>query len=202
MDNIEKEYLNRSKEYDLYVSPNKELKFITNTSKYINKNLKKTLNKEIDRNYSIYTLNQYTYNLDISYQLEAGVYEFALIYTTIKNIEETLISAIYKDKLNDIIYNLKDLTSAIQNWLKDENFNFQKIAFLPPQELNPSVWQELIRRQTLREYKKNNIATTDLYKCYKCGERRCQAVQMQTRSADEPMTTFITCLVCFNTFKK
>ena len=53
-----------------------------------------------------------------------------------------------------------------------------------------------------KEYKKNNMAATNLYKCYKCGERKCQVMQMQTRSADEPMTNFVTCLVCHNNFKR
>ena len=46
------------------------------------------------------------------------------------------------------------------------------------------------------------MSYTDLYKCYKCKERKCKVIQLQTRSADEPMTNFITCLVCFNTFTK
>ena len=53
-----------------------------------------------------------------------------------------------------------------------------------------------------REDTENNMATTDLYKCYKCGERKATSYQMQVRSADEPMTIFVTCLVCYNTFTK
>ena len=38
--------------------------------------------------------------------------------------------------------------------------------------------------------------TTDEFKCGKCGLRECTFYQKQTRSADEPMTTFITCVKC------
>lgn len=36
-------------------------------------------------------------------------------------------------------------------------------------------------------------AETDMFKCGKCGQRKCSYRQLQTRSADEPMTTFVTC---------
>ena len=38
--------------------------------------------------------------------------------------------------------------------------------------------------------------TTDEFKCGKCGKRKCTYYQKQTRSSDEPMTTFITCVNC------
>eukprot|EP00485_Elphidium_margaritaceum_P002610 CAMPEP_0202695780 /NCGR_PEP_ID=MMETSP1385-20130828/9278_1 /ASSEMBLY_ACC=CAM_ASM_000861 /TAXON_ID=933848 /ORGANISM="Elphidium margaritaceum" /LENGTH=323 /DNA_ID=CAMNT_0049351857 /DNA_START=87 /DNA_END=1055 /DNA_ORIENTATION=- len=41
-------------------------------------------------------------------------------------------------------------------------------------------------------------AMTDEFKCGKCGKRKCKYSQAQTRSADEPMTTFVTCLTCGN----
>lgn len=40
------------------------------------------------------------------------------------------------------------------------------------------------------------IASTDQFKCHKCLQRKTTYFQMQTRSADEPMTTFISCLNC------
>jgi transcription elongation factor S-II len=44
-------------------------------------------------------------------------------------------------------------------------------------------------------------AETDMFKCGKCQQRRCTYYQMQTRSADEPMTTFVTCVNCNNRWK-
>ncbi|GLJ12872.1 hypothetical protein SUGI_0199640 [Cryptomeria japonica] len=44
-------------------------------------------------------------------------------------------------------------------------------------------------------------ATTDQFKCGKCGQRKTSYYQMQTRSADEPMTTFVTCVNCNNHWK-
>lgn len=40
-----------------------------------------------------------------------------------------------------------------------------------------------------------------VFKCPKCHKRKVTYYQMQTRSADEPMTNFITCLYCNNRWK-
>ena len=39
-------------------------------------------------------------------------------------------------------------------------------------------------------------------KCYRCGTNKCFYYQIQTRSADEGMTTFYTCTQCGNRWKK
>ncbi|KAL6123462.1 hypothetical protein ACLB2K_075984 [Fragaria x ananassa] len=44
-------------------------------------------------------------------------------------------------------------------------------------------------------------ASTDQFKCGRCGKRKTTYYQMQTRSADEPMTTYVTCVVCNNRWK-
>ena len=44
-------------------------------------------------------------------------------------------------------------------------------------------------------------ANTDNFTCYRCKSKRCSYYQLQTRSADEPMTTFVTCIDCGNRWK-
>ena len=78
------------------------------------------------------------------------------------------------------------------------------ISKISHQEMNPNVWNKLIEKKLKRD---KNIAegdvrsATDEYKCYKCKKKKCTFYQLQTRSADEPMTTFITCLNCGNRWK-
>mgnify|MGYP001186892887 FL=1 len=45
------------------------------------------------------------------------------------------------------------------------------------------------------------MATTNIFTCKKCGKKKCSFYQLQTRSADEPMTTFVNCLVCGSSWK-
>ncbi|KAJ3160005.1 RNA polymerase II elongation factor [Geranomyces michiganensis] len=42
----------------------------------------------------------------------------------------------------------------------------------------------------------DTMAETDWFQCSKCKMRKTKYYQMQTRSADEPMTTFVTCVNC------
>jgi len=44
-------------------------------------------------------------------------------------------------------------------------------------------------------------AETDMFQCSNCKKRRCKYFQMQTRSSDEPMTTFVSCLNCGKRWK-
>jgi transcription elongation factor S-II len=60
-----------------------------------------------------------------------------------------------------------------------------------------------IKKKALCECERGQTrqASTDQFKCGKCGQRKCTYYQMQTRSADEPMTTFVTCVNCNNRWK-
>ncbi|KAL9686554.1 hypothetical protein QQ045_030946 [Rhodiola kirilowii] len=60
-----------------------------------------------------------------------------------------------------------------------------------------------IKRKALLECEREAApkSTTDQFKCSKCGQRKTTYYQMQTRSADEPMTTFVTCVNCNSHWK-
>ena len=62
-----------------------------------------------------------------------------------------------------------------------------------------SLIREIIKKKEYIIDKEKNVATTDQYTCKKCGESKCSVSQLQTRGADEPITTFITCCVCYDT---
>ncbi|XP_028759112.1 transcription elongation factor TFIIS-like [Neltuma alba] len=62
---------------------------------------------------------------------------------------------------------------------------------------------ETIKRKALFDCERGQKpkATTDQFKCGKCGKRESIFHQMQTRSADEPMTTYVTCVSCNHHWK-
>ena len=52
------------------------------------------------------------------------------------------------------------------------------------------------------KYDTQLVARTDMFTCGKCKSKRCTYYTMQTRSADEPETIFITCLDCGKNWKR
>lgn len=83
--------------------------------------------------------------------------------------------------------------------LKDGEFMPHDIPFMTYSELFPEKWAEALEMAMKREAKMLTVdksMATDMFKCSKCGKRECTYYEMQTRSADEPMTQFIRCLNC------
>ena len=146
------------------------------------------------RKNNVKKINKLINNTVDSIIIEAGIYEYSIIYCVSKDYILNLILNIYNDKILNIIDNLSPK-------LLERRLDLQCLAFLPPHELNPDAWANEIKKKELQEFKKNNIATTDAYKCRKCGERKSKVTQLQTRSADEPMTTFVYCMICQYTMK-
>ena len=75
----------------------------------------------------------------------------------------------------------------------------QLVAFMTHHEFKPDHWKTLIDRKMKRDaskYVDNTQASTDMFTCKKCRSKRCTYYEMQTRSADEPSTLFVTCLDC------
>ena len=102
--------------------------------------------------------------------------------SNVKNLIISQINDLYVDNRNNAI-NINTI---------DEYLN------QTPQERCPKLWDAVIKKTEFIEEKKNNIYTTDIYECYKCHKRRCTIEIIQTRSADEPATTFVNCVVCGN----
>jgi transcription elongation factor S-II len=133
--------------------------------------------------------------------LEKGIYNFAIKEANqrkiIKKWENPHFTQLYVDRLRSIYINLKmpDLLEQIKNReIKPEN-----LAFMTHQELNPEHWKEYIERKIKRDsskYTTNIEASTDMFTCKKCKSKKCTYYELQTRSADEPTTVFITCLDC------
>jgi transcription elongation factor S-II len=71
-------------------------------------------------------------------------------------------------------------------------------------DMCPQRWKAAIEKIIEMEkklYAKNTAASIFMW-CSSCKKKaKCDYYQMQTRSADEPMTTFVTCLECDKKWK-
>jgi len=135
-----------------------------------------------------------------------GIFEYALVMATLNNFDKNIIPAIYNDKLDDILLNLNVNSylknKSLYNALNSGVINPNLVAFMAPDQMHPESWAVIINKIKYKEDKENTMATTDMYRCRKCGERRCKVTELQMRSADEPTSKVITCLVCYTTFIK
>jgi DNA-directed RNA polymerase subunit M/transcription elongation factor TFIIS len=141
----------------------------------------------------------------ISEKIELSILESTLIKVETKNYDYEMIKSIYDQKLRYIINNLDENNKRINNKTLKKSLLKNKIdpyfiAFLSPSQINPASWKNELDKEQMINEARNNIKTTDLYQCYKCKGRRCTTSQRQTRSADEPMTIFVTCLDCYNSW--
>jgi len=178
--------------------------FITDNSKDLDVKFVIFAEKNIDRAKHIIDFSNILNDIKKAISLEKGIFEFALIHTFLNNFQQKFVISVYLDKVEEIKNNLNGNSKIDNKTLKPAILNGEirpeLVSFLSPQQMHPKRWADILNIKKYREDKENNIATTDLYKCRKCGERKAKISQLQIRSADEPTSTFVTCLVCYNTF--
>jgi len=139
--------------------------------------------------------------------IEKGIYNFTVRKATKLNIvrkwENKFFVILYLDRVKSLFINFKNNNSLVKK-IKKKKISMKEISFMEHQELCPEKWKALIDAKIKRDKNITSVnlsAATDEFKCYKCKKSKCTYYQLQTRSADEPMTTFISCLVCGNRWK-
>ncbi|EME26652.1 Putative transcription elongation factor S-II [Galdieria sulphuraria] len=137
------------------------------------------------------------------------------IHVTVEEIEEELFKSCdketgkdYQERFRSLYRNLKDAKNAsLREAVLSRTILPKDFVVMTPHELaNPELKKEReqLRKESIRESKKSVDTQTfsEEFQCRKCGLRKCSFFQMQTRSADEPMTTFVTCHHCGNRWKQ
>lgn len=105
------------------------------------------------------------------------------------NDQKILISKLLnlKDKANPAL-----IESVYNKQITTERFVFMTADEMKSAEIKKieeAAYQQGLFESQIAEHRAESTA----FKCSKCGQRKCSYRQLQTRSADEPMTTFITC---------
>ena len=88
--------------------------------------------------------------------------------------------------------------------IKSGELGLKQVAEMTSMDMCPSRWKEAIEKiieQETKLYSSQQNASIVMW-CSSCKKKtKCDYYQLQTRSADEPMTTFVTCLECDRRWK-
>jgi len=116
-------------------------------------------------------------------------------------------TATYKAKVRSLFVNLKDKNNpGLRESVVSGDLSAERFSKMTSEEMASEE-----RKAANSKIKEENLfasfgaaereAETDAFQCGRCKQRKCRYRQAQTRSADEPMTTFVTCTVCNNRWK-
>ena len=180
----------------------KEAKIILDTKTYDKKNIPSIFSKK-GRSYIINN-EEIT---KIASDIEKGVYNKTIEFAQQKNLprswENKIFIDIYKNNIISVYSNINSESyienDRLFNRLISGEFSGYELASMNPQQSFPERWKVLLDEKSKRDrylYEINKEMATDQYECGRCHKRQCTYYQLQTRSADEPMTTFVTCLNC------
>ena len=144
--------------------------------------------------------------------IEIGAYNWTIqtaeTNKILKNWKNPRFTNLYLNKCVSIYSNM-DPESYIKNErickrLMDNEFLPHELAFMKPQNIFPERWEpilDVVMKHDMNIFEAKPVSMTNDFKCGKCKKRECVYQELQVRSADEPMTIFITCLNCGHKWK-
>tara|TARA_B110000467_G_C18248101_1_gene438694 strand:+ start:158 stop:673 length:516 start_codon:yes stop_codon:yes gene_type:complete len=145
-------------------------------------------------------------DISICTNIEKSIYNSAIqkarLTKVIRKWNNVYFVLLYVHKLKSILSNLKN--PIILEKIIQKNLKAHEIAFMSHMEMLPEKWAIKMKEKELRLENKffpKIEANTDDFTCGKCKSKACTYYQLQTRSADEPMTTFVTCTNCGQRWK-
>jgi transcription elongation factor S-II len=127
----------------------------------------------------------------------------------VKHFENSLFQVCYMNSARRLISNLNP-SSYVRNTnllekIQQEVITIDELATMSGLDYCPELYADLRNRMALREkhlLEGNKAMATDMFKCGQCHKRETTYYELQTRSADEPMTKFINCLNCGNRWRQ
>uniref|UniRef100_A0A3P9DDH3 Transcription elongation factor n=1 Tax=Maylandia zebra TaxID=106582 RepID=A0A3P9DDH3_9CICH len=137
--------------------------------------------------------------------LQTGVEFFDLQLRIFQEFKNTDMK--YKNRVRSRISNLKDMKNPnLRRTVLCGSVTPERMAKMTAEEMASDELKEMRKNLTKEAVRDHQMATTggtqtDLFTCGKCKGKSCTYTQVQTRSADEPMTTFVFCNECGNRWK-
>ena len=165
------------------------------------------------RNKHVFILDTELNNEKLSRRIEQQLYNASIRSAKLRYIKRTwdnpIFRSLYVSSIKSFYSNIYTNSYVKNPHFKDKilsgEIKIEQLSELSVYDIYPENWAELLDKKIKRDklkYEMKPKAMTDQYKCRKCSGRSCSYYEVQTRSADEPMTQFITCLDCGNRWKQ
>lgn len=144
--------------------------------------------------------------------LEIGIFNSTIDYANSLRIplswSNQLLIDTYLNIARSIYSNLKK-DSYIKNdklldKIKTREILPHNLPYMTVEEIFPEKWNNIIEKQKLKfkeAYEIKQVSMSEVVRCGRCKNYKVTFYELQTRSADEPATTFYTCLYCGNKWK-
>ena len=130
---------------------------------------------------------------------EKGVYNTVILECKVyfKNVNRLWSNKLFKSLYKKTTYKVKKALECdyVLNKIEKNEFKPQDIASASAYVLYPHLVRKSKDAVTIQSIE-DLINDHAVLKCKKCHSRKITTYQVQTRSADEPMTTFCTCVLC------
>ena len=171
------------------------------------------IDTDIEERIRIYRITSKTWKSEIMKMpeiMEKSIYNTTIREAKINNVERSWNSKdfkwLYKKNYIKVYSNISTNKNSqfVLDKIKYNLWDPEKIISMKAEVLYPELWESLLLKNSKKMAKLGkelNQQGSSFFKCGKCRLNNCVYFQMQTRSADEPMTTFITCLNCSNRWK-
>jgi len=161
----------------------------------------------------VFVVDKLTNFIDNKYakNIEKSIFNFTIQHAKKVGItpawENKRFKEYYKHKYLSILHNFNDPTNNLKDRILLGEVKTKTIAFLKPYEIHLSgPYARTIEDHKIADYKKELAGDKSkecrgIFKCGRCKSDKTSYYQLQTRSADEPMTTFVTCFNCNKKWK-
>ena len=143
----------------------------------------------------------------ICINLEKNILNHSISHSNDAAWENPKFTNIYKHKFLQIQYNLNKSPELKRHILEKKLKTTEVIQMRPEQlwfdgpcakRIEDKIHLDMRKQYLAKEAKENLVG---FFKCGRCKSMKTTYYQMQTRSADEPMTVFVSCLTCGKNWK-
>lgn len=140
--------------------------------------------------------------------IERGIFNYTLNHYEKNDSHWNNIFSTYYINRSVIIYGNLNINSPIKNInlikrLFDNEINEFELTNFTSKEMFPEKYEELTKLYNLDKIAIHVEKEIDdgIFKCRKCQSKKTTYYQLQTRSGDEAMTTYVKCTNCGNCWK-